>query len=118
MTMRRCREGVREAYRNDRRYQYLIAEMEDWFDPQVGDPWPRHLEHFGASLACTPEVYARAGGMPRLAELEDVAFVDRLRQVDARVRHEPRVVVYTSARLDGRIATGPFGAAALLGAHA
>ncbi len=98
--------GVRRAYRNDRRYQYLIAEMEDWFDPQVGDPWPRHLEHFGASLGCTPEVYARAGGMPRLPELEDVAFVDRLRQVDARLRHEPKVVVYTSARLDGRIATG------------
>ncbi len=99
-------DGVRAAYAADRRYQYLLAEMEDLFDPQAGDPWPRHLEHFGASLACTPEIYARAGGMPAVAELEDVAFVDRLRRVDARLRHEPGVVVYTSARMDGRIATG------------
>ena len=98
--------AVRKAYRSDREYQYLVAEMEDLFDPQIGDAWPRHLEHFGASLGCTPEMYARAGGMPALAELEDVAFVDRLRRVDARLRHEPAVVVYTSARLDGRIATG------------
>ncbi len=97
---------VQRAYRNDRRYQLLVAEMEDLFDPQPGDAWPRHLEHFGASLACTPEVYQRAGGMPSTAELEDVAFVDRLRRVDARLRHEPAVVVYTSARLSGRIATG------------
>ena len=99
-------DAVREAYGNDRAYQYLVAEMEDLFDPQAGDAWPRHLEHFGASLGCTPEIYARAGGMPVLAELEDVAFVDRLRRVDARLRHEPAVVVYTSARLDGRTATG------------
>ena len=99
-------DAVREAYGNDRAYQYLVAEMEDLFDPQAGDAWPRHLEHFGASLGCTPEVYARAGGMPALPELEDVAFVDRLRRVDARLRHEPAVVVYTSARLDGRTATG------------
>ncbi len=98
--------AVRKAYRSDREYQYLVAEMEDLFDPQIGDAWPRHLEHFGASLGCTPEIYARAGGMPALAEMEDVAFVDRLRRVDARLRHEPAVVVYTSARLDGRIATG------------
>ncbi len=97
---------VREAYGDDRRYQLLVAEMEDLWDPQTGDPWPRHLEHFGASLGCTPEVYARCGGMPAVSELEDVAFVDRLRRVDARLRHEPGVVVYTSARLDGRTATG------------
>ena len=98
--------AVRKAYDADRRYQYLVAEMEDQFDPQAGDAWPRHLEHFGASLACTPEIYARAGGMPALRELEDVAFVDRLRRVDARLRHEPSVVVMTSARMDGRVTTG------------
>ena len=98
--------AVRTAYAADRRYQYLVAEMEDLLDPQAGDAWPRHLEHFGASLGCTPEIYARAGGMPALAEMEDVAFVDRLRRVDARLRHEPAVVVSTSARLDGRVTRG------------
>jgi GT2 family glycosyltransferase len=98
--------GVRRAYRRDRRYQRLVAELEDLLDPQDGDPWPRHLEHFGASLACTPRAYARAGGLPPVKPLEDAAFVDALRRVDVRLRHDPAVVVYTSARLDGRAEVG------------
>ena len=54
--------GVRHAYLRDRRYQQLVAELESLLDPQACDPWPRHLDHFGASLACTPVAYARAGG--------------------------------------------------------
>ncbi len=98
--------GARTAYLRDCRYQQLVAELEDRLDPQDGDPWPRHLEHFGASLACTPEIYARAGGMRPVRPLEDVAFVDALRRVDARLRHDPAVLVYTSARLDGRAEIG------------
>ena len=98
--------GVQQAYRRDRQYQMLIAELEDLLDPQIGDPWPRHLEHFGASLACTPEAYARAGGLPPVKPLEDVAFVDALRRSGARLRHDPAVAVSTSARLDGRAEIG------------
>jgi hypothetical protein len=98
--------GAKRAYLRDRRYQRLVAELEDLLDPQQGDPWPRHLEHFGASLACTPQAYARAGGMPAVKPLEDVAFVDALRRSDARLRHDPAVIVYTSARLDGRAEIG------------
>ncbi len=98
--------GARRAYLRDRRYQRLVAELEDRFDPQEGDPWPRHLEHFGASLACTPEVYARAGGMPPVTPLEDVAFVGRLRHIGARLRHDPEVTVFTSSRMDGRVQVG------------
>ena len=98
--------GARRAYLRDRRYQRLVAELEYWLDPQPCDPWPRHLEHFGASLACTPEIYSRAGGMPPVKPLEDVAFVDALRRVGARLRHEPSVVVHTSGRLDGRAEVG------------
>jgi len=98
--------GVQRAYRRDRQYQRLVAELEDLLDPQEGDPWPRHLDHFGASLACTPQAYARAGGMPPMKTLEDVAFVDALRRSEARLRHDPNVVVYTSARLDGRAEIG------------
>jgi hypothetical protein len=98
--------GARDAYLRDRHYQRLVAELEHWLDPQDGDPWPRHLEHFGASLACTPDIYARAGGLPPVKPLEDVAFVNALRLVGAKLRHDPAVMVSTSARLDGRAEVG------------
>lgn len=99
-------EGARRSYLADREHQRLVAELEDILDPQAADPWPRHLEHFGASLACTPAVYAGAGGMPAVNPLEDMAFVDRLRRIDARLRHDPAVRVYTSSRFDGRATIG------------
>ena len=98
--------GVQLAYMRDQRYQRLLAAVEDRLDPRLEDPMPRHLHHFGASLACTPEVYARAGGLPILRSLEDVALVHALQRVGARLRHEPRVKVYTSGRLQGRVEVG------------
>ena len=101
--------AVQECYRRDRAYAAAIARLEDLLDPQVGDQWPRHLDHFGSSLACTAEAYARAGGMPAVSRLEDEAFVDRLRRANITLRHEPTVLVYTSARLHGRAAVGMAG---------
>ena len=98
--------AVRMAFQLDQQYQQLVAALEDRLDPQPGDPFPRHLDHFGASLACTPQVYQRAGGLPAVACLEDVAFVDALRRIDARVRHDPAVQVFTSPRLSGRAEVG------------
>ena len=98
--------GASRAYQSDRIYQSLVARLEDKLDPQDGDPWPRHLEHFGASLACATEAYAKAGGMPDVSPLEDVAFIDRLRRQGARIRHAPSVVVSTSARFNGRAEVG------------
>ncbi|WP_128911054.1 glycosyltransferase [Granulicella sibirica] len=98
--------GTLRAYRNDRLYQQHVARLESLLDPDPDDPWPRHLEHFGASLACTPAAYRRAGGLPPVKPLEDVAFVDALRRVDARLRHAPEVSIHTSARLDGRAEVG------------
>ena len=94
------------AYSRDRRYQGLVAHLESVIDPDPYDPWPRHLDHFGASLGCTVEVYERAGGLPPVSPLEDVAFVDALRRVGARIRHAPEVRVTTSGRLDGRAPVG------------
>jgi len=98
--------GARHAYLRDQRYQRLVAQLEDLLDPQPHDPWPRHLHHFGASLGCTHEAYARSGGMPPVRHLEDVAFVEALERSGARLRHEPRAVVYTSARMNGRAEVG------------
>ena len=102
----RLDRGTRLAYERDRELQRRVARLESLLDPDPSDPWPRHLEHFGASLACTPAVYRRSGGLPAVKPLEDVAFIDRLRRVGARIRHAPAVHIETSARLDGRAEVG------------
>jgi hypothetical protein len=99
-------KGVQRAVLANREYQRLQAELEHLLDPQEGDPWPRHLEHFGASLACTPTAYARAGGLPVVQHLEDIALVAALERCGVTIRHEPKVMVYTSARLKGRSPVG------------
>jgi hypothetical protein len=104
--LERTSPGTWLAYQRDRDFQRLVAHLESTLDPDPADPWPRHLEHFGASLACTPEIYARAGGLPPIQPLEDVAFIDRLRKVGARIRHCPNTHIFTSARLDGRAEVG------------
>lgn len=95
-----------EAYRRDRAFQARVARLESLLDPDACDPWPRHLQHFGASLACTPAIYALSGGLPPVKPLEDVAFVDALRKVGARIRHCPETHIFTSARLHGRAEVG------------
>ena len=97
---------VRRCYRQDRRYGELVAQVEDLLDPQPGDPWPRHQDHFGSSLAFTREAYARAGGMPESPVLEDEAFVHQLRRAGLCLRHEPAVRIFTSGRLNGRAKLG------------
>jgi hypothetical protein len=99
-------DRIRVAYLRDRDYQARVAQLEALLDPDPADPWPRHLEHFGASLGCTPEVYRRCGGLPPVSQLEDLAFVDALRKVDAKIRHSPTVHIFTSARLEGRAEVG------------
>ncbi len=98
--------AVRRCYDRDREYAELIARLEDVLDPQENDRWPRHLDHFGSSLACTPAAYAKAGGLPPITPLEDEAFVDRVRHAGLRLRHAPDVHVYTSARMYGRAVMG------------
>jgi glycosyltransferase involved in cell wall biosynthesis len=79
----------------------------DWLvDPDPADPWPRHNEDSGASIAVTCAAYRRAGGVPALALGEDRAFIDRLRRVDAAIRHAPEVRVVVSGRIDGRARGG------------
>ncbi len=87
-------------------YRYLVTELEALLDPSAHDPWPRHFQHFGASVAVTAEAYRRAGGLPTLPCLEDVAFYNALERVDARVRHSPLVRVTTSARESDRTGFG------------
>jgi Glycosyl transferase family 2 len=87
-------------------YRSLIAELESYLDPEPHDPFPRHYQHYGASLAVTAEMYAKSGGMPPVRTPEDVAFYQALLRVDARFRHSPLVRVSTSARQTGRAEVG------------
>ncbi|GAC1645239.1 MAG: glycosyltransferase [Herpetosiphon sp.] len=98
--------ATRAYHLKDVGYRHLIAELEGLLDGVPWDRWPRHHQHFGANLALTAEIYGRAGGVPRLHTLEDVALYEKLGRVDARIRHSPAVRVTTSARCFGRTEIG------------
>lgn len=98
--------ALRRLYLADTAYRLLLAEAEAIIDPDPFDPWPRHFQHFGASLAITREAYLAVGGLPRVPNLEDMALYDELRRADAAIRHSPAVRVRTSARTTGRAGLG------------
>ena len=90
----------------DAGYRRALEHVRHLVAPDAHDPYPRHHQHFGGSLAVTAEAYARAGGIPAVAALEDVAFVRALAATGARLRHSDRVRVWTSARRVGRASDG------------
>ena len=98
--------GARRAHLRDGGYRSLVCEIESLLDPLPFDPWPRHYQHFGASLALTADAYRKVGGLAALPALEDVALSVALVLADARLRHSPDVRVITSARTVGRNVRG------------
>ncbi len=97
---------TRRAYLLDTAYRLLRARLESALDPRSTDPWPRHFQFFGASLAIRPETYALIGGLPDVRCLEDMALEAELVRRDCFVRRSPNVVALTSARRNGRVETG------------
>lgn len=94
---------------DDMRERLLLSlqdEIAALVDPDPYDPWPRHQQHSGASIAVAAPMLRRAGGAPRVATGEDRALVARLAQYDARIRHAPHIQVTVSGRLKGRAAGG------------
>ena len=87
-------------------YDVLCDEIHALLDPDPADPWPRHTQHSGASLAVTMQAYRRTDGVPDLRCGEDRAFVAALRRVGTRIRHAPEVHVTVSGRVVGRAAGG------------
>jgi GT2 family glycosyltransferase len=84
----------------------LLDEFAWILDPEPHDPFPRHMEASGASLAVTMAAFQRVGGMPDMASSEDRAFVRALWLLDARIRHEPTIRVTVSGRITGRAGGG------------
>ena len=98
--------AARRYQRRDLVYLLGLSRLAACLDPDLCDPWPRHHQFFGASLALTAEAYQRVGGLPRRSHGEDEALGEALRRVDACVRHSPNVRVWTSARQMGRVDNG------------
>jgi glycosyltransferase involved in cell wall biosynthesis len=84
----------------------LLDEIEALVSPEPADPWPRHRENSGASIAVTVAAFRAAGGAPRIACGEDRALIRNLVLTDAKIRHAPEISVRVSGRLQGRAAGG------------
>jgi len=88
------------------RYDALRDELASVIDPLEHDPWPRHRDHTGASIAVCSQVYAAVGGMEPLPFREDRAFVSRVVAAGYRLSHPLDVTVTVSARTCGRAPGG------------
>jgi hypothetical protein len=84
----------------------LLDQIAARHDPDPADPWPRHTEAAGASLAVTVAAFKRSGGIPPVDSGEDRGFVKALTRIDARIRHDPTVRVTVSGRIHGRAPGG------------
>jgi hypothetical protein len=84
----------------------LLDRITHCLDPDPADPWPRHTEAAGASLAITVAAFHAVGGVPAVPSGEDRALVAALARREARVRHDPGIFVTVSGRIDGRAAGG------------
>ena len=99
----------RALHEDDRRETFLLSILDEMLSilaPDTFDPWPRHSQKSGASIAIRSSALELAGGPPRVKSGEDRALIEQLRLIDARVRHAPNILVHVSGRLDGRAAGG------------
>ena len=99
-------QGAKLHHLRNVTYRYLKARLESEIDPCRENPWPRHFQCYGPSLAVTCRMYEIAGRIPAIPYLEDEEFRKALKRVDAKIRNSPKVKVQTSSRLDGRVAFG------------
>ncbi len=98
--------SVRRFVLLDIGYRRALEELRALYAPEAHDPFPRHHQHFGGSLAVTAEAYVRAGGMPLRQNNEDVALFQAIAATGGRFRHSYQVKVWTSARMTGRARNG------------
>ncbi len=99
-------QTLHDADARECQYATLLDHIAALLDPDPADPWPRHSEHSGASIAVTASAYRRSGGVPAVAVGEDRDFFAALRRMDARIRHAPGIRVTVSGRIHGRAEGG------------
>jgi hypothetical protein len=99
----------RALQEDDERETFLLSildEMTSLMNPDPYDPLPRHQQQSGASIAMRCNVLQLAGGPPHVASCEDRILIERLRLIDARIRHSRDITVQVSGRLEGRAPGG------------
>ena len=99
-------DKTRAFYLLDENYRLLAAEFEAHLDNQPHDAHPRHHQHFNGSFAVTTDAFEKAGGIPDVKFLEDIAFYNSLLRIDAKFRHSTEMRAFTSARNAGRTERG------------
>lgn len=99
-------EPLSRHLREDHAHHWLASAAASRLDPAPHDPWPRHRNRSGASLAVSAAAYRACGGLPALPTGEDRGLYRALLRSGARVRHCPRVRVSTSLRWRGRARGG------------
>ncbi len=87
-------------------YAAALDEIASVMDPRAWDPWPRHTEHSGASIAVMLAAYRLVGGMPGAPISEDRRFFAALQAAGLRIRHAPEIAVTVSGRIIGRAEGG------------
>jgi hypothetical protein len=98
--------AVRAMLSEENAYQFACAQLASILVPDPADPWPRHWQRSGPSFAVRVDAYERAGGVPPVRALEDVALYEALERTGARIRHSLRVRVATSGRFHARAPGG------------
>lgn len=88
------------------RYGDACDQLASLIDPRAHDPWPRHHDHTGASLAVRDDVYRKVGGLDPLPCREDLGFVAKVEAAGFRLCHPSDVTVTVSARTQGRASGG------------
>lgn len=99
-------DGFRRRAGKYATYAALCDELAALVDPIAHDPWPRHQDHTGGSLAVKASVYRAVGGMPALPFREDIGFVRQVLRAGYRLVHPVDVSVVVSARTQGRAPGG------------
>lgn len=97
---------LHEDENEEQSYGALLDQIAALLDPDPHDPWPRHAEHSGSSIAVTKDAWERSGGIPLVSVSEDRKFYAALHRAGCMVRHALDVKVYVSARLVGRARGG------------
>jgi len=105
------RTDYRKIYLQDVTYRMLQSRLESMIDPDPDDPWPRHFQQYGPSMAIRVDAYLDCGGMPALQSIEDVELGWALERVGVNFVHDPDVKVYTSDRRSDRVAGVAFSSA-------
>jgi hypothetical protein len=98
--------SVRTMLAEENTYQFACVRLASILAPDPTDPWPRHWQRSGPSFAVRIAAYERAGGVPPVRALEDIALYDALERTGARSRHSLHVRVVTSGRFRARAPGG------------